>query len=184
MMPDDIGPEAAWFCLKCRTKQEPATARVLALEPEIDVFCPMLQFESIRWGKPTLVREAMFPGYFFACFSYPEFHRRVAHSQGVSTIVRFGERPAMVSSEIIVQLKVLVDHLDSSPISAAVEAGDEVTLAEGAFCGLRALVTRVLPGRQRIAVLLELLGATREVEVALKSVVADTVHPLRARQSD
>jgi len=44
--------------------------------------------------------------------------------------------------------------------------------------GLRALVTRVMPARQRVAILLELLGNTREVEIE-----SERVFPVNPRQA-
>jgi len=56
-------------------------------------------------------------------------------------------------------------------------------LVEGPFRGLRAIVTKILPAKDRIAVLLELLGIEREVEVPIYSVLPDTVHPLIRQKS-
>jgi hypothetical protein len=42
--------------------------------------------------------------------------------------------------------------------------------------GLRVLVTRVIPARQRVAILLELLGTAREVEIE-----RDRVFPVNPR---
>jgi transcription antitermination factor NusG len=40
-----------------------------------------------------------------------------------------------------------------------------VEITEGAMRGLRAVVTRVLPGRERIAVLMEFLGRQTMIEL-------------------
>ena len=45
--------------------------------------------------------------------------------------------------------------------------GDEVEITEGAMRGLRAVVTRVMPGRERIAVLMEFLGRQTMIELPL-----------------
>jgi transcription antitermination factor NusG len=54
---------------------------------------------------------------------------------------------------------------------------------DGPFKGLRAIVTRVMPAKERVAVLLDLLGTQREVEVTLNRVVPGTVHPLSGRST-
>ena len=51
--------------------------------------------------------------------------------------------------------------------------GDEVEIAEGAMRGLRAIVTRVLPGRERIAVLMEFLGRQTMVELPRHCLIKD-----------
>ena len=60
---------------------------------------------------------------------------------------------------------------DTLVVAAAVEAASEVRVVTGPLRGLQLLVTRVIPARERIAVLLEILGMEREVEVDVESVV-------------
>jgi transcription antitermination factor NusG len=50
-------------------------------------------------------------------------------------------------------------------LSQELRPGDEVEIAGGAFFGLAAVVTRVMPGRQRVAVLLDFLGRQTTVEL-------------------
>ena len=51
--------------------------------------------------------------------------------------------------------------------------GDEVKLIDGAMRGLRAVVARGLPGRERIAVLMEFLGRQTMIEVPLNIIVKE-----------
>jgi transcription antitermination factor NusG len=51
--------------------------------------------------------------------------------------------------------------------------GAEVVFADGAFVGMRTLVLRVLPARQRVQVLLDILGRPTPVEVPRTSVVLE-----------
>jgi len=53
-----------------------------------------------------------------------------------------------------------------------------VKVIEGPFLGVRALVTRLLPARDRVAILLSLLGQEREVEVSAGALLPDVRHPL------
>jgi transcription antitermination factor NusG len=45
------------------------------------------------------------------------------------------------------------------------QTGDTVQISAGAMCGLEAVVTRVMPARQRVAVLLDFLGRQTTVEL-------------------
>jgi len=51
--------------------------------------------------------------------------------------------------------------------------GEDVQISGGAFHGLKAVVTRVLPARQRVAVLLEFLGRQTTVEVGLANLIRE-----------
>ena len=49
--------------------------------------------------------------------------------------------------------------------------GDSVEIATGSFHGLLAVVTRVMPSRERVAVLLDFLGRQTEMELQANDLV-------------
>ena len=51
--------------------------------------------------------------------------------------------------------------------------GDPVKIAEGAFQGLDAVVTQVLPAKARVKVLLDFLGRQLEAEIQAPRVIPD-----------
>jgi transcription antitermination factor NusG len=51
--------------------------------------------------------------------------------------------------------------------------GDEVVVGDGAFTGMSAFVLRVMPARQRVQVLLDVLGGPTPVEVDRSSLVLE-----------
>ena len=174
MMNDDLH----WFCLRAKPKTERITSRLLRAEAEIEVFCPFLRFERARRSGRLWVTEAMFPGYLFARFRYLTQFRQVQATRGVMTIVNFGGVPSAVPDSIIGDLRNSVQDEETVVIEPTVEIGEEVNVVEGPFRGIKAVVSRVMPGRERVALLLEVLGMEREVEVGLKSVLPDIPHPM------
>ncbi len=173
--------EPFWFCVHTRPKQEAVTARMLRNNASIEVFSPFVKFQRPRRTGTAWVTEALFPGYLFARFSYPAQHRHVRATSGVATIVGFGGAPALVPPEIIASLRNYVSDRETVVIDPEIRPGDEVNVVEGPFCGLRAVVTRVMPARQRVGVLLEMLGMEREVEVSSAAVLPDVTHPMVER---
>lgn len=173
-----MSEELLWYCVKTRRKQESLTARSLRSDVQIEIFAPSLRFQRSRGRGKMWVTEALFPGYLFARFAYRDAFRHVRATRGVSTIVGFGGVPSIVPDSIIHTLRNSVSAEETVVIEPEVAAGDEINVVEGVFAGLRAVVTRVLPARQRILILLELLGCEREVEVALADVLLDSDHPL------
>ncbi|TSA32190.1 MAG: hypothetical protein D4R65_09770 [Verrucomicrobiaceae bacterium] len=173
--------EEKWYCLKTRPRHERAAKHSLLGEVRVEVFCPLLKFERARRSGRARVTEAMFPGYLFARFDYPNQHRMVATTNGVSTIVGFGGIPAVVPDGVIDELKASVTAEETVEIPNTVEIGEEVQVVEGPFQGIRAIVTKVMPARERVTVLLELLGMEREVEVPGNAVLPDARHPMAPR---
>jgi transcriptional antiterminator RfaH len=154
-----------WYCLRTRPKQEAKVAALLRKEIGLETVSPSIRFRRLRKGVPIWVTEALFPGYVFARFNYPKQHRHIRSISGVATIVLFGASPAEVPGDIIDELRVLSPSAKPLEIDPVLEAGADVTVASGPLRGIRTLITRVLPARQRVAILLEILGAQREVEI-------------------
>ncbi len=193
-------PEASWYCLRARPKHEAVAAQGLRrLEPPVaEVFCPRVRFQRPRRSRAgyggdggwSWVTEAMFPGYLFARFDLETRGREMHHARGVAGIVGFGHRPLPVPAAVMGALRSGVaglgeggadadDALATITVAPAPEPGREVVLVDGAMGGLRAIVTRYLPARQRVRVLLEFLGREMETELATSRVVAPFAHPLR-----
>ena len=169
-----------WFCLRVAPKQEHLAIAHLRKIFKIEVFCPRLRFQkATRTGRRWYV-EALFPSYLFGRFDYLTQHRGVQYCPGVSTIVHFGNKIIPVPERAIRDLQSVVPEGENETITIEpeVKMGEEVQVVEGAFAGLKAVVTRIMPARQRVAVLLEFLGRLSETEVAVGTVLPTARHPL------
>jgi len=160
-----------WYCLKTQTRREMVAKNGIANDVGVEVFCPRLRFERATKSGKRIVTEAMFPGYLFARFGYLDHYRHVASVNGVRHFVSFGGRPAWVSDQVIAELREVVNEKEIAEIPISYEEGKEIEVIGGAFSGIRAVITKVLPGRHRVAILLEILGMEREVEVEVKDII-------------
>ena len=176
---DSTDPQ--WFCLKTQPKHEKLAAHFLRSKIGLEVFSPVLRFQRVTVSGKKWFEEALFPGYIFGRFPCRSHYRLVASSMGVTKIVGFGGQPAVVSDAVIAELRQFVRDNEVIEIAPTITPGDEVTLMEGPFKGLRAVVTRVMPAKERVAVLLDLLGTQREVEITADRVVPGKVHPLSGK---
>ncbi len=168
-----------WFALHAAPRQERKVAGFLQREAGVEVFAPRIRFRRMRAGRPIWANEALFPGYLFARFDYFAQRRQIQAFPGVASIVHFGDRPAALEETLIAELRTLVAADETIEIAADPQPGSDVIITGGPLRGLKVLVTRVIPGRQRIAILLELLGNDREVEIETARVLP--VNPRRPR---
>ena len=76
-----------------------------------------------------------------------------------------GDRWPTVPDEIIVELRIAMRGQDLRVIEDTLHAGDQVQIAAGPMHGLEAVVTRVMPSKQRVAVLLDFLGRQTTIEM-------------------
>jgi len=174
--------ELLWYCVKTRPKQEGIATLLLRSELGLEVFCPKIRFKRARSTGIAWVNEAMFPGYIFARFVYPELYRRIAATSGVTKTLSFGNKPAVLEESIITDLRRHVADGETVEITCEIKEGEEIRVIEGPFLGVRALVTRILPARERVAILLNMLGQEREIEVSTTAVLPDMRHPLTAAE--
>jgi transcriptional antiterminator RfaH len=165
-------PEPVWFCLKAQPKREHLAATALRRQFGIECFSPRLRVRKMTQRGPVWFVEAMFPGYLFARFVYPTQHRAVKSAHGVSGIVHFGDRLAVLPEDTVAALQARAGAEGIVTVDSSIKIGQPVQIIEGPFQGLEVLVTQVLPAKERIRVLLNLLGRSLEMEIPESKVLA------------
>jgi transcriptional antiterminator RfaH len=163
---ENVSDVAAWFCVRTHPKHEHIAAAQLRYEQDVEVFLPRIRYRRATRCGPAWVCEALFRDYVFARFDLAAALRRVRHARSVYGVVHFGDRWPAVPNQVIAKLREAMAGTEIRVIDDTLQPGDAVQIAEGAMCGLEAVVTRVMPAKQRVAVLLEFLGRQTTVEVA------------------
>ncbi len=169
-MEDDTDSIEKWRCLRGKPKSEHLAAQHLRLAG-FEAFCPRIRHQrrTVR-GKVWFV-EALFPGYLFARFSKLQI-RHVAATPFVSQVMSFMEDCAAIPDSVVADLRTVVDAKETITVETAIQAGDTVDIVTGPMRGQAVTVTRVLPGAQRVRVLLEILGSPHEVEVSILTLLS------------
>jgi transcriptional antiterminator RfaH len=164
-------PEIAWFCLRSKPKHEHITAAYLRQELGIEVYLPRVRFKRHTQVGPKWFNEALFPGYLFARFNLLNCLRQVHHGHGAQGIVHFGKHWPTVPDAVIRELRRTVPDERPCVLHEEFQPGTAVVIAGGPLHSLEAVVTRLMPGRMRAAVLLEFLGRQVMVEVKTEDLV-------------
>jgi transcriptional antiterminator RfaH len=170
-MAESREPELAWFCVRTQLKHEHIATANLRLLPDLEVFNPRIRYRRSTRRGPVWFTESLFPSYVFARFNWREQLRLVYHSAGVATIVHFGTRWPTISDATIAELQASIGDEEVRVVEAQPEVGEEVEIAGGPFHGLHGIITRLLPARMRVAILLEFLGRQTMVEVPMTEIV-------------
>ena len=164
-------PERAWYCLRAHPKHEHIAAARLRQEPDVEPFLPRIRYQRATRFGPAWVNEALFLNYLFARFDLAASLRRVQHARGVRGVVRFGAQWPTVPDQVIDELRSAMGSEGVRVIESSLNPGDAVEITGGPFDGLAAVVARVMPGPQRVAVLMDFLGRQTLVELAGGQVV-------------
>jgi len=159
-----------WFCVRSQRRSEHIAAANLEKMCGVKVVNPRIRFRRNTTRGPAWVTESMFPTYFFARFDWKRSLDAVRHTFGVAGVVHFGCFWPRVSDEVIGELQALIGDEGVRLIEPSIAAGDEVEVAAGAFEGFRGIVARVMPARDRVAVLLDFLGRQSTVELPIYGV--------------
>jgi len=162
-----------WFCICTHPKHEHIAAAHLRKMEEIEVFLPRIRFKRAMRNKPVWVTEALFPGYLFARFNWETSMRRIHYTSGIRSIVHFGKSFPVIPTKIIEDLKRVIGSSELHTISEDLSPGDAVQISHGTLRGLNAVVSRVMPGHQRVAVLMELLGQQTMIELNASSLIKE-----------
>jgi transcription antitermination factor NusG len=155
-----------WACAQLETRRERTALHFLRLNG-FTTYCP-----RIRTERPSRERERstwLFPGY---AFVWIELQWHAARwSPGVIRLVSGGgAEPAKAPVSVIEGLKSRERNgLVVLPSSPRLKRGDPVQILHGPFAGQLALYDGQRP-RERVMVLLALLGSVQRVELAMRSV--------------
>jgi transcriptional antiterminator RfaH len=175
LTPQEISRHQAidsWFCLRAQPKREHIAAACLRQISDVEAFCPRLRFRKLTNRGPVWFIEAMFPGYLFARFDYANRNRLIRQGPGVNGFVQFGERLALLSESLINEIKRQTSADEVVEINPELEPGRTVQLARGPFLGLEAVVTRLVPAKERVEILIEWMGRTLYAEASVNDVLA------------
>jgi len=168
---DDSSSTYAWFCVLSQPKHEQIAARHLRQIENIEVFNPCIRFARPTKTGPQWVTESLFPNYLFVRFDWTTCLPRVHYSPGVAGVVHFGSRWPAVPDQTIEELRASLGPEEIHIIPKDFQPGEMIRIAGGMFHGLSAVITQVMPGKDRVLVLMDFLGRQTTFEVSVASVV-------------
>jgi transcriptional antiterminator RfaH len=162
---------AAWHCVRTKPKHEHIAAATLRKNLGLEAFLPRLRIErATRRGAVNSI-EPLFPCYLFVHCVIGERLDEIKHTNGVSSLVQFGGRIPIVEDLIIEELQECFEADEPMTVENRLTPGTEVAVAGGAFDGMHAHVLRNMPAKQRVQILLDILGQPTPVEVDRTAVV-------------
>jgi transcriptional antiterminator RfaH len=172
MRPPPTDPDSLrWFCLRSLAKREHIAAAHLRERVSVEVFCPRVRTShGTRSGVFMNQTEALFPGYLFARFAYPDQVRHVLSTMGVTGMVRFGGQPPPVADGVIDYIRQQLTVAEKMPVAPVLEEGSWVRILSGCFQYIEGRVLHFDPRTERVRLLLTLLGSDVQVSVSAERV--------------
>jgi transcriptional antiterminator RfaH len=161
-------PVQSWYCVRTQPKREMLARLNLGALPEVEAYLPRIKTTRKRRDQTRYtVCEPVFPGYIFVRFPFATHARLVTYAQGVAYLIRKGDYVATIADDVIQGLRSLVNNEEVIEIMPPLPGeGEEVTLIHGIFRGVRGRVVAIIPSKERIRVLMDILGQERPVELS------------------
>jgi transcriptional antiterminator RfaH len=159
-----------WYAVQSRPKQE-----IRALEnlqnQGFETWLPMLTIEKLRRGRLAEVTEPMFSRYLFIRLDTEQTNwSPIRSTLGVSKLVSFGNRPAVVADELIEALQQLPEQAPQRLI----QPGHQVKIVSGPLRGLEGIYQQA-DGELRAMVLIELLNKQHRIVTDMQDLRPATI---------
>jgi len=142
-----------WYAIHSKPRQEERALENLQRQG-FEAWLPLLTVEKVLRSKLVQVIEPMFSRYLFIRLDTEQTNwSPIRSTLGVSKLVSFGNRPAVVADELIEALQQLPEQAPQRLI----QPGQQVKIVSGPLRGLEGIYQQA-DGELRAMVLIELLN--------------------------
>ncbi len=151
-----------------------AIARANLAALGFDAYVPTVREDvRTRFGRTTILAP-MFPGYIFVTLDLSDrTWREAAHAKGIVELLPHSDSPTAIAAramEWVRETEAAENAKKNAGPAPKIDVGDLVDVGGGSWDGYSGPIQGINSRRDRIRVLLTILGAAREVEVAAERV--------------
>jgi transcriptional antiterminator RfaH len=161
-----------WYVIHTKPRQESQALENLQRQG-YTTYCPQITLSKRRRNAWHQVTEPLFPRYLFIELTEGEDDfGPIRSTLGVSNMLRFGGKPAIIANDIIESLRQQErdDAKNSDTAELPVNRGDRVRVMDGPFAGLEGIFQNNSKDA-RVVILMELLGRENRVSVDRDNII-------------
>jgi transcriptional antiterminator RfaH len=173
-----------WCCAQHETNRQHLAVHTLGLN-HYETYIPRIRTQRTTATRKTLeVPAPLFPGYLFIKIVEGRWWD-ARWSVGVCRIILDGNRPAVVPDAVIdgIRAREVDGLIQLAPPPPEFSRGDRLRILQGAFAG-QIVLFEGMTSRQRVEVLLILLGSPRRVTLPRADVRLETLRPSREARTN
>ena len=159
-----------WYAIHSKPRQEERALENLQRQG-FEAWLPLLTVEKVLRSKLVQVVEPMFSRYLFIRLDTEQTNwSPIRSTLGVSKLVSFGNRPAVVADELIEALQQLPEQAPQRLI----QPGQQVKIVAGPLRGLEGIYQQA-DGELRAMVLIELLNKQHRIVTDMQDLRPATI---------
>ena len=113
--------------------------------------------------------ELLFPGYIFinTCFKN---YSALQYTIGIKNVLKFGDNISCISDNEIKRIQKIEELSKIDPVVSQIQIGQDAVIRNGTFKGNIVKICS-MPSRERVVVLLSLLGSARQINILKKDIL-------------
>ena len=159
-----------WYAIHSKPRQEERALENLQRQG-FEAWLPLLTVEKVLRSKLVQVVEPMFSRYLFIRLDTEQTNwSPIRSTLGVSKLVSFGNRPAVVADELIEALQQMPEQAPQRLI----QPGQQVKIVSGPLRGLEGIYQQA-DGELRAMVLIELLNKQHSIVTDMQDLRPATI---------
>ncbi len=153
-----------WYVIQTKPKKEEEATTYLS-NKGVEIFSPLIECFNYRNGRMSKELKPLFPGYIFGKFDLEINYPLVRWGKGVKCVLGFGGYPIPLAEEVIIIIKERTDERNIVRMKRDFKPNDVVRITSGPLKDLVGIFERWLSDKERVRILLNLIGYQPEVEL-------------------
>ncbi len=151
-----------WIVVRSKPRSE-KIAYTQLLEKGIEAYLPLLK-ERRKWSdRKKWIEFPLFSSYLFAKIEIKN-SIFVLQTNGVSSLIKFGEEIAIVQDEIVNSIKLAIDGGYKLTPTGYFIAGNEVEVIDGPMRGVKGIVKQ-LKGKDRLVIKIDAIQQALSIDI-------------------
>jgi len=153
-----------WYVIQTKPQKE-EDARSYLSTRGVEIFNPLMEVFSPRYGRMGKRVKPLFPGYIFGKFDLDQHYPLVRWARGVRKVLGSGGYPSPISEEAVDLIKRRVDENGIVKRSQSFMINDVIKITSGPLKDLLGIFERWVSDSERVRILLNLVGYQPTLEV-------------------
>jgi len=164
LMTDDSMTKKAWYVIHTKPLREEQVGSFLSMKG-LEILNPLLETYTVRDGRVDRALKPLFLGYVLGKFSLEQDYSLVRWARGVKRVLGIGGWPVPVAEEVVAVIRERVDPGGIVRYSDDFQPNQRVRIKSGPLKDLMAIFQRWMPDRERVKILLSVIGYQPVVEL-------------------
>jgi len=132
-------------------------------------FCYYLPKITTKNANSQPKEEILFPGYIFVNTSFKNYSA-LQYTIGIKNVIKFGDNISYISDQEIEAIQMTEKTSKLHPITSKIKIGQDALISKGSLKGIIVKICS-LPSKERVGILLSILGSTRRVSILKKDLI-------------